>query len=886
MSKPPEGPVKRWNVMSPFWSRITIPLALLATLLAISLLDRDQRQTLQVVTSCMLGIMPVILFHLYRRDLQRRDQTERALRESEERYRRLVELSPNAIAVHHRGKIAFINSAGAALLGASSPKELIGKSVVDFVEPAGRSGVESRLKDAREFGSIDAIREQRLVRLDGRTVEAEVTVIPFSFEGEPAVQIICRDLTERKQVEEALEETKRNYETLVNSVDGIVWEADAKTFQFTFVSKQAERLLGYPAEQWLREKTFWKDHLHPEDRDRAVDYCEKATAQLRSHDFDYRMIAADGRAVWLRDIVSVIAEDGQPVALRGIMLDVSEQKRMHEQLAAYSKELKSTNEELVEALRVATESAELKSQFLANVSHEIRTPMNGVIGTASLLLDTDLTADQRELAQIVRNSGEALLRIVNDILDFSKIEAKFVKLEIIEFRPRDTVEDVMELLGKAADAKGVEVICQIGREVPELLKGDPSRLRQVLINLVSNAVKFTNEGEIAVTVALEARSEGKARLRFEVSDTGIGVGAVAQEYLFQPFRQADGSTTRKYGGTGLGLAISKRLVEMMGGEVGVSSTQGNGATFWFTVALDECAVTTVPDPRAAALQGTRALVVDDNARSRKALSYLLETWGIGATEATGGRAALELLLKKSTSGEPFDFVFADLHMPEMDGLELAAHIKSTPPLAGARVVILSAHNHNGIRQRAQHIGVDGHLAKPVRQAHLLRLLENIARVSDPDREANPSSLIHLDEAARDVRAQRRVLVVEDNVVNQQVIARILEKLGCRVDTVGNGKEALQATRNAAYSVIFMDCQMPEMDGFSATREIRNTDGDGAHTPIIAITASAMHGDREKCLAAGMDDYISKPVRLEDIVSVLEKWSGSAQSSLPLRSHNR
>src|SRR5689334_13791852 len=358
--------------MSPFWSRITIPLALLAILLAISLLDRDQRQTLQVVTSCMLGIMPVILFHLYRRDLQKRDQTERALRESEERYRRLVELSPNAIAVHHRGKIAFINSAGAALLGASSPKELIGKSVVDFVEPGGRSGVESRLKDAREFGSIDAIREQRLVRLDGRTVEAEVTVIPFSFEGEPAVQIICRDLTERKRVEEALEETKRNYETLVNSVDGIVWEADARTFQFTFVSKQAERLLGYPAEQWLREKTFWKDHLHAEDRDRVVDYCEKATAQLRSHDFDYRMIAADGREVWLRDIVSVIAEDGQPVALRGIMLDVSEQKRMHEQLAAYSKELKSTNEELVEALRVATESAELKSQFLANVSHEIR----------------------------------------------------------------------------------------------------------------------------------------------------------------------------------------------------------------------------------------------------------------------------------------------------------------------------------------------------------------------------------------------------------------------------------------------------------------------------------------------------------------------------------
>ena len=478
--------------MSPLWSWIMMPLALAAILLAISLLDRDQRQTLQIVTSCMLGVMPVLLFHLYRRDLEKRDKTEFALRDSEERYRRLVELSPNAIAVHHRGKIVYVNNAGARLLGASSPSELVGKLFLEFVHPEHRELVEARLQRARNQENVDPVGEERFVRLDGRAVDAEVTVIPFSHQGEPAVQIICRDLTERKQVEEALKETKRNYESLVNSVDGIVWEADARTFQFTFVSKQAEKLLGYPVEQWLRQAGFWRDRLHPDDREQAVRYCLQATGQGRSHEFDYRMIAADGRAVWLRDIVTVIVENGQPVALRGIMLDITGQKRMDEQLAAYSQELQSKNIELVEALRVATESAELKSQFLANVSHEIRTPMNGVIGMAGLLLDTGLTADQREIAEVVRSSGEALLRIVNDILDFSKLEANHVELEIIEFNPTETVEDVVELLAKSADSKGVELTCLVKKEVPRLLQGDPSRLRQILTNLVGNAVKFTN----------------------------------------------------------------------------------------------------------------------------------------------------------------------------------------------------------------------------------------------------------------------------------------------------------------------------------------------------------------------------------------------------------
>lgn len=796
-------------------------------------------------------------------DYDRLRRVEEALRRSEERYRDLFENATDLIqSCAPDGKLIYANRAWCEALG-YSPDEVPRLSIFDIVHPSSRSHCHEMFSRVMSGENVEHI-EATFVTREGTKIKVEGSSSCRFKDGKPvATRSIFRDITERKRAEEALKKSERQLQAILDNSTTLVYVKDYWG-RYILINSRFESLFHVSKDLVVGKSDF---DLFPKEMAEAFRANDLKVFEAGTQ-LEWEEIAPqdDGPHTYLSVKFPLFDSTGVPYAVCGISTDITDRKRMEADLA--------------KARDQALDSANLKAEFLANMSHEIRTPMNAIIGMSGLLLNTDLTGEQREFAETVKSSAEYLLSLINDILDFSKIEAGKLTFETMDFDLCNAVEGAVDLLAEQAQAKGIELSSLVYSDVPILLRGDPGRLRQVLTNLLSNAVKFTPRGEVIVRVSKESESDTTVEVRFSVTDTGIGISEEAQRRIFEAFSQADGSTTRKYGGTGLGLAISRQLVEMMRGQIGVKTTPGGGSTFWFTAKFDK-QMRAVTQPASRSLfEGLRVLIVDDNATNRTLLHHQVTSWGM-RDESTGrGKEALAMLRHEAAAADPYCIAILDMQMPEMDGLMLARAIKSDPAIAGTRLLMMTS---LGRRDDAaiREAGVDLCLTKPVKQSQLfdcLAMLIGDTDVGKPQQHTRAEDL-PASGISRERTDMLRVLVAEDNIVNQRVAVRQLQRLGYTADAVANGLEVLDALDRVPYDIVLMDCQMPEMDGYQAATEVRRREADLKHTTIIAMTASAFEGDREKCLAAGMDDYISKPVTQESLSAIFHRWHPSvAQSS--------
>jgi two-component system sensor histidine kinase/response regulator len=671
------------------------------------------------------------------------------------------------------------------------------------------------------------------------------------------------EVRERVRAQETLSEERKILRTMIDNVPDYMYVKD-KECRFLVANAAVARQMGAKAPDDLLGKTdfdFYPRELATtffEDEQKVI--CSgKAEINREEKGLDPQ----GNESHVLTTQVPLHDKNGRVTGLVGIGHDITH--------------LKKIQTEMQRAREVAEAASRAKSEFLANMSHEIRTPLNGILGMTDLALDTELNREQREYLDTVKVSADSLLRVINDILDFSKIEAGRIDLESVDFDVRDNLESALKTLAVRADEKALELLCEVAPEVPERARGDITRLRQVLLNLVGNAIKFTNEGEVAVRVRQEANDGHELILHFTVSDTGIGIPEDKREVIFDPFAQADSSTTRKYGGTGLGLTISSRLVNMMGGRIWVESEAGQGSHFHFTVRLQiadqrEMEVKVGSPAPPEVLRGVRVLVVDDNRTNLRILEEMLKRWEMLPVCVEGGEHALAELASAREQGKSFGLMVTDMHMPKMDGFALVEHVRQKPEIGAATIMMLTSAGHRGDAERCQKLGVSAYLLKPIRQSELREAIAKVLAAREQEGRMALVTRFSLADA-RERSEILRILVAEDNLVNQRLIVRLLEKRGHRVAVAGNGLETLAALEKEAFDLILMDVQMPEMDGFEATATIRKKEKNSdRHQIIVALTAHAMKGDHEKCLAAGMDGYLSKPIRPQELDEILARHS--------------
>jgi PAS domain S-box-containing protein len=826
--------------------------------------QRWQQVNLMVLVSCILAAFLAFTLRAFHRDLMERKDAEKALRESEERYRRLVEVSPDAILVHRQGKIIFVNAAGIELLGAANAEALLGMDLRALCpsdsawgEPVQRSEGKHNEAKTRDF---------ELRRLDGGKIEVESVATGFTYQDSPAVQMMIRDVTSIRRQSEKLEASERRFRSLFENVAEGVYQSsdDGRILE---ANPALVEMLGYQNLEELKQIDIARDlYADPEDRE-EIRRVLSSEGGLSGREL--RLRRKDGSLITvLENSRAVRRPDGGIAHYEGTLTDISQ--------------LKQAEETLMQARDQALHVSRMKSEFLANVSHEIRTPMNGVIGMADLLSETSLNPEQREYADAVRRSAHYLLNIINDILDFSKIEAGRLELEAIEFDLRESMEDIVELLADKAQEKGLDLFAQIDPKLPSAFIGDPYRIQQVVTNLVGNAIKFTHEGQ----VILRVRHEAGRKLVLEVEDTGIGVSEDMRDRLFLPFTQADGSTTRKFGGTGLGLAISRQLVELMGGTIDMRSRQGGGSVFFFELPVPIAPAAFSLEVNLQPLSVARrpwALLATTNPSRTEVYRAALETLGLDVDVAQTAGEIVAMAQRKSYAA-----IVCDQQLPDRSAVGLSQLLQEAMIPADKKLVRLVRWRERTLERLNDELFA-ATLPEPCRQAQFFGAIQTILEglgtteaLTQLERQLTDAEPIREEVSEPIDIPNERVLIAEDNAINQRVAVRMLEKLGVCADVVENGRLAVDAIRAGNYALVFMDCQMPEMDGFAATGEIRDWElsRGTARLPIVAMTAHAMQGDRERCLASGMDDYLAKPISRAGLEGILRKWMPGYHSLPP------